>query len=571
LKRGRLARAGLAALLALALAMSAEARRRAPVPSPPPPPSAGGLIDGVNGYAFKDGRTLVRFTGLLIGKDGHVAKLLGDGDARPERLDFRLDGHGRTLLPGLIDAHGHLMALGRRAIGLDLGGAHSIAALQEALARYARERPTPLWLYGAWAESAAPDRLPTAADLDTAVGDRPVVLQFGGGRGLLANGAAMAAAGITTKTADPVGGRIARGADGRPTGLFVGTAEALILAALPPILPRERDEALAAAQDRLIRAGVTTITDMGTSSEDWSALRRAGDAGRLRVRVLSYAAGLGPLLAIAGTGPTPWLYDGRLRMVGVALVADGGLGTRGAWLKADYADAAGVRGLPFLDDAKLRNLMSRAAMDGFQVAVTATGDAAVEQALGAIEEEAETYKGDRRWRIERASLVDPADLPRFAHDGVIVSVQPAREAADRRMAEVRLGPVRLAGGPASRAVPKGMLAFGSDSQTGLPAPLADIAAAIAEGGDAADALAAHTVGAAYAGFAEDRLGSLAPGTMADFVLVDRDPIAHPNEAAEARVLETWIGGKRLWVLGAHEQNVMPLPSVGESGGATRSP
>src|SRR5690606_12008259 len=125
---------------------------------------------------------------------------------------------------------------------------------------------------------------------------------------------------------------------------------------------------------------------------DWSVMRRMGDMGRLRVRIISYARGIEPLIAIAGTGPTPWLYDGRLRMVGVKLYADGALGSRGAWLKADYADAPGQKGLGFLDDAKLKNLMSRAAMDHFQVAIHAIGDAANAQALDAVEELAETYK-----------------------------------------------------------------------------------------------------------------------------------------------------------------------------------
>ena len=540
MRRHRALRAGLAALLAVTFATAAESRRREVAP-PPPPPSAGGLIDNVNGYAFDRGRSLVRFTGLLIGKDGRVAKLLTAADKRPERLDFRLDGHGRTLLPGLIDAHSHVMALGRRAIGLDLGEARTIEALQGTLAAYARAHATPLWIYGGgWPETFLLSHLPAAADIDAVVSDRPVVLDFGGGQGLLANGAAMAAAGIGTKTADPVGGRIERDANGRATGLFVGTAEGLILAAMPRMLPRERDEALAAAQDRLIRAGITTTTDIGTSIEDWTAFRRAGDAG-------------------------------RLRMVGVALVADGGLGTRGAWLKADYADAAGVRGLRFLDDAKLRNLMSRAAMDRFQVAVTATGDAAVAQLLGAIEEEAETYKGDRRWRIEGARLVDPADLPRFARNGIVASLQPGQSAADRRMAETRLGAARAAGGSVWRALPGVSLAFGSGGQGGVPAPFADIAAAVEGGGDVAGALAAYTAGAAYAGFAEAQLGSLAPGAMADFVLVDHDMIAHPGETAATQVLETWIGGKRLWVRGANEQNVTPLPPGGEGDRAISAP
>ncbi|HWW63148.1 MAG TPA: amidohydrolase family protein [Sphingomonadaceae bacterium] len=562
-------------LAAAAISTTAESRRREPAPTPPPP-SAGGLVDNINGYMFDRAGNVTRFNGLLIGKDGRVAKLLENGDKRPERLDFRLDGHGRTLLPGLVDAHAHLIALGRRAIALDLGDALSPAAMQAELTDYARTHGTPLWIRGSgWNEAGwGLGRLPTAADIDAAVADRPVVIDLGEGGGLLANKAAMAAAGINAKTADPAGGRIVRGPDGRPTGLFVGTAEALILAAMPRMLPRERDEALVAAQLALIRAGVTAATDMGTSIEDWTAFRRAGDAGRLRLRILSYAAGIDPLLAVAGTGPTPWLYDGRLRMIGVALVADGGLDTRGAWFKADYADAPGEHGLRYLDDAKLRNLMSRAAMDHFQVAVDATGDAAVAQVLGAIEEEVDTYKGDRRWRIEQARFVDPADLPRFAHHGIIASMQPGRAVADRPVAAARLDPARAGTGAqwpalAGEGVP---LAFGSAVPSAMPAPFADLAAAVTGGQDGtltiAEALGAYTAGAAYAGFAEGRLGTLAPGAMADFILIDRDVMATPSAAAETQVLETWIGGKRLWVRG-HEQNVIPLPPAGDAVDATR--
>jgi len=550
---------------ALALmAWPVDARRREP---PPPAVSAGGLVDNVNGYSFDARGALVRFNGILIGKDGRVAALLHPGDSRPARLDFRLDGHGRTLLPGLIDAHGHVMALGYQAISLDLSDTATLADAQAKLAGYARDHPTPVWIRGGgWnQERWGLGRYPTAADIDAIEKERPVVLDRIDGHALLANSAAMAAAGISAKTPDPPGGRIERDAKGNPTGVFVDAARALVGRAVPAILPRERDEALARAQDILIHDGVTATADMGTSVEDWETYRRAGDAGRLRVRIISYALGIDPLLAIAGSGPTPWLYDGRLRMVGVKLFADGALGSRGAWLKADYADAPGQRGNPLLDDAKLRNLMSRAAMDRFQVAVHAIGDAANAQVLGAVEEVAETYKGDRRWRIEHAQIVDPADLPRFAGNGIIASMQPTHETSDWRMAEARLGAGRLAGSYAWRAmldrhVP---LAFGSDFPVEKPDPFAGLAAAVSRedaqgqppGGwfpaqrlTIAEALAAFTSGGAYAGFAEDRLGSLEPGHMADFVLIDRDVMtASPADIRATRVLETWIGGKRLWV------------------------
>jgi predicted amidohydrolase YtcJ len=315
----------------------------------------------------------------------------------------------------------------------------------------------------------------------------------------------------------------------------------------------------------LLGFGITATADMGTTADDWQVMRRAGDRGDLRVRILSYAGGVEPAISIGGTGPTPWLYDGRLRMIGVKLYADGALGSRGAWLKAPYADAPGERGLQFLNDAKLRNLMSRAAMDGFQVAIHAIGDAANAQALDAIDELAETYKGDRRWRIEHAQIADPVDLPRFSRNGTIASMQPVHMTSDRLMAEARMGPARLTGAYAWASMLKNgaRLTFGSDYPVESPDPFAGLAAAISRENAAGQppggwfpaeklnfeqALAAFTSAGAFAAFAEDRLGTLQPGRMADFLLIDRDiTAAAPAEIRATKVLETWVGGKRAWV------------------------
>jgi predicted amidohydrolase YtcJ len=531
------------------------------------PALADGLVDNANGYTFDGKGKLVRFNALLIDDRGKVVKLLDRDDKRPERLDFRLDAKGRTVIPGLIDAHGHVMGLGEAALTLDLSGTKTLAEAQDALRKYAADRPTPPWIRGGgWnQERWGLGRFPTAADIDAITPGRPVVLDRVDGHAVLANSAAMKAAGISAATKDPPGGRIERDAKGNPTGVFVDAAQKLVLDAVPPMLPRDRDAALAKAQDILLGYGITATADMGTSVEDWAVMRRAGDAGRLKLRIISYAGGIPALLAVAGTGPTPWLYDGRLRMVGVKLYDDGALGSRGAWLKAPYADAPGQKGLQFLDDAKLRNLMSRAAMDGFQTAVHAIGDAANQQVLDAIDELAGTYKGDRRWRIEHAQIVDPADLPRFAKNGTIASMQPVHQTSDRQMAEARLGPSRLGGAYAWKAMLDNQvpLAFGSDYPVESPNPFPALAAAISRqdaqgqppGGwqpqqiiTLPQAFRAFTETAAYAGFAEDRIGSLAPGHMADFLILDRDIFtATAPDIRAARPLETWIGGKRAWV------------------------
>lgn len=531
------------------------------------PARAEGLIDNVDGITLDEKGTVHRFTGLLIAPDGRVAKLLDKGDRRPDKLDFRLDGKGRHLIPGLIDAHGHVMELGLAALSLGLADTGSLGEAQAKLAAYAAANPRPLWVQG-WGwnqERWGLGRFPTAADLDTVVKDRPVLLSRVDGHAVWANSAAMAAAGITAATKDPAGGRIVRDAKGRPTGVFVDAAGALLAKAVPPAQPRERDAALAKAQDTLLSVGLTTVADMGTTVDGWLVMRRAGDAGRLRVRILSYAHGVDTALAVAGTAPTPWLYDGRLKMVGVKIYADGALGSRGAWLKAPYADAPRDRGLGFLTDVQLKNIMSRAAMDGFQTAVHAIGDAANAEVLDAIDELAATYKGDRRWRIEHAQIVDPADLARFAANGTIASMQPTHETSDWRMAEARLGPTRLDGAYAWATMLRAgvPLAFGSDFPVESPNPFPGLAAAISREDDKGEpaggwrpgervtivqALAGFTTGAAHAGFAEDRLGSLMPGHMADFLLVDRDVLtATPADLRATQVLETWIGGVRAWV------------------------
>ena len=234
-------------------------------------------------------------------------------------------------------------------------------------------------------------------------------------------------------------------------------------------------------------------------------------------------SGIENMAAIAGPEPTPWLYEDKLRLGGVKLYLDGALGSRGAWLKKPYADAPGQTGLQFHPSAEVRNMMVRASMDGFQTAVHAIGDAANDDAIGAVEDLAETYSDDRRWRIEHVQIVDPADLPRLAKNGIISSMQPVHQTSDRLMAEVRLGPERLTGAYAWQSILKagGKLAFGSDTPVEAPNPFHGISAAIsredekgqpfggwipAERVSREQALAGFTTGAAYASFAESKVG-----------------------------------------------------------------
>ncbi len=522
------------------------------------------LVDNVDGVTIdKDGK-VQRFTGLVFDDEGKVTQVLARGDKRPQ-TDYRLDGKGKVMVPGMIDAHVHVMDMGFAALTLDLSDTTSLDGALAKIKDFAETNPGRPWIIGrGWnQEKWGLGRFPTAAELDTVVSDRPVWLERADNHANWANTRAITAAGITAKTPDPAGGKVIRDAAGAPAGVFIDNAIQLVGKVVPAPRPQDRDLAFASAQDVLLAKGVTAVADMGTKAHDWATYRRAGDTGRLVIRIMSYADSLDTLEMIAGAEPTGWLYDDRLRMGGIKLFLDGALGSRGASLKAPYADDHGTRGLPLLSPAQLRNLMSRAAMGNFQTAVHAIGDAANAEVLSAIEELSETYDGDRRWRIEHAQIVDPVDIAKIGQHGVIASMQPLHQTSDRLMAEARLGPDRLAGAYPWRSVitAGGRLAFGSDAPVEPADPWAGMAAAISRTGadgqpfggwfpqetvNREQAFAGFTSGAAFAGFAEGRFGRLIPGERADFLFVDRDPLlASPDAIRATKIIEVWIAGVKV--------------------------
>jgi predicted amidohydrolase YtcJ len=531
------------------------------------PALADTLVDNVDGVTIDATGGIDHFTGLVIAPDGRIKQVLHRGEQRPARPDYQVDGQGRVMLPGMIDSHGHVMSLGIAALTLDLTAARSLPEALMMIGAYAKAHPDRAWILGrGWNQELWPEkRFPTAAELDAVVPGRPVWLIRVDGHAGWANSKALALGGVTAAVRNPVGGRIERTVPGgKPGGVLVDTAMRLVNEQVPPLRPEDRDLALATAQDILLSHGVTAVADMGTTIEDWQTFRRAGDGGTLRIRIMAYASGVDNMTLIGGPGPTPWLYDDRLRLNGVKFFADGALGSRGASLKAPYSDAPGSQGLRKTSDTALKNLMSRAALDHFQVAVHAIGDEANAAVLTAIEDLSQTYTGDRRWRIEHAQVVDPADIPRFGKNGIIASMQPVHQTSDREMAERRLGPVRLTGAYAWKSIQASgaRLAFGSDVPVEAADPFAGWAAAISRTGpdgqplggwqpqervSRAEAFAAYTSGGAYAGFAEGRFGRLVAGERADFLFVDRDPfLATPAELRQTKVIEVWVGGRKVW-------------------------
>lgn len=532
-----------------------------------PPALADTLIDNVQGVTIGEDGKLDRFTGLLIAPDGTIKQVFDSADKRPKSVDYRVDGEGRVMIPGLIDSHLHVMGLGFGALTLDLSETQSLAEALDKISAYAAENPGRRWIIGrGWnQEKWGLGRFPTAAELDSAVSDRPVLMERVDGHATWANSAAMAIAGVTSATPSPAGGRIEKLPGSKePSGIFVDNAATLVQSVVPVPQPADRDLALSKAQDILLSFGITAAADMGTSIEDWQSFRRAGDGGWLKIRIMAYAAGTEAMELIGGPGPSPWLYEDRLRLNGVKLYLDGALGSRGAWLKRPYNDDPGNVGLPLKTGAQLRNLMSRAALDQFQLAIHAIGDAANAEVVDAIGELAPTYSGDRRWRIEHAQIIDPADLDKFGEHGIIASMQPVHQTSDRVMAEARLDSARLEGAYAWKTLSaKGSrLAFGSDAPVESPDPFAGLAAAISRTGadgepfggwrsqervDTVQALAGFTSEGAYAGFADGRFGKLVVGERADFVFIDRDPtLASPSELRRTKVLETWLGGQKVY-------------------------
>lgn len=360
-----------AALLCCAVAPAA-ARRKQPEPLPP---ATSGLVDNVNGLAVgKDGQ-LVRFTGLLIDGAGRVERRLTREEDRPARLAWRFDGAGRTLIPSFIDAHARVIYSGISLITLDISGSSSLSDAQTRIAAWLRDNPGRRWVLGRGWDASAWGGLPTARDLDAATGNLPAWLISADGRTGWANSATLRLAGIKS---------------GATAGVFSGTDRERVEQAVPSPSPKDRDVALDKAQRAFIGRGISTVADMGMTIDDWQAIRRAGDRGALRLRIAGYADGVAQMVTIAGSAPSPWLYDGKLRLGGVRL--------------AIPATA--------MDSTRLRNQASRAAMDGFQIAFAPDGPTARREAEAAIAELRETYTGDRRWRIETDD--DDASFARLA-------------------------------------------------------------------------------------------------------------------------------------------------------------
>ena len=477
------------------------------------------------------------------------------------------DARGATVVPGLIDAHAHLMGLGYALMRADLVGARSKAEVIARLQAFAATMPPDAWLLGrGWDQNLWPEKsFPTAADLDAAFPTRPVWLERIDGHAGWANTAALKR--VPRELAgdwQPEGGQILR-FDGRPTGVFIDVAARLVDEVVPPPDAALRAEALKRALAAAASVGLTGMHDMGTSSGDLELFRRFADDGRLTLRVVAYADGDADALEQRCRTGAYQHPSGRLRMAGVKFYADGALGSRGAALLEPYSDDHGNRGILVTPPEKLLAGMQKARRCGLQVATHAIGDrgnrlvlddyAAV---LGA------DAAGDHRWRVEHAQVVSLADIPRFAPLRVIASMQPTHATSDMPWAEARVGRERLAGAYAWRRFEEAgvRLALGSDFPVESADPRLGLYAAVTRqdlagqppGGwlpdqklTRSEALRGFTSDAAWAGFTEREVGRLAPGLRADFVLLEADPLSVAAERLPTiRVLSTWLDGRPVY-------------------------
>ncbi len=521
-------------------------------------------IHNINGYtSTEDG--LQAFSVLVIDDSGHIVAT-GDEALLAAHPDAdRVDGNARTVLPGIIDAHGHVEGLGRLIENLNVTGSSSLQHAVQQIADFAKARAGDGWILGrGWNQVIWPIKeFPAASDIDAVVSDRPVWLRRIDGHAGWANSAALELAGIDANTPDPIGGKIIRDNNGHATGILIDKAMHIVEAKVPKTNKAEMRRAILAAVRQLTAEGITSTHDAGVDLMNAEVYLSMADNNELGMRIYAMTAGAGEVLDAIGE-PIRGYGNDRLDIASVKIYADGALGSRGAAMLEPYDDEDENRGLPFWTQLELDEQVAKANAMGFQVGIHAIGDMANRQALDAFENVQDGKPSPLRNRIEHAQIITLEDIPRFAKLGVIASMQATHATSDKNMAEDRIGAERILGAYAWRRLldSGAILANGSDFPVELSNPFHGFSASVTragrdgepEGGwyadqalSRAETLHSFTLAAAYAAHQEDRLGSLEAGKWADFIVIDRDFFEVPEaEIDDIQVLQTWIAGEKVF-------------------------
>ncbi|MDO6638928.1 amidohydrolase [Shewanella sp. 5_MG-2023] len=525
------------------------------------------LINNINGYTVSNGK-LVEFKALQFNGDV-IEKIYLENEHLPYSTNtsiVRIDGQGKTLLPGLIDAHGHVLSYGLSLMRAQLRGSVTEQQAVETVVAFRQLQPTMQWIQGrGWNQVLWPQQnFPVAASLDKVFPDTPVWLVRIDGHAGWANSAAMKIAGISSATTSPEGGEIIKYADGQPTGVFIDNAMSLITTKIPQPSIDEQQEILLTALTSLAKQGLTSVHDAGIGSDTIAAYQALDYADKLPIRVYAMIDAQDPEFdKMMQAGPMASGSD-KLHISSVKISADGALGSRGAALIEDYSDLAGHKGLLLYSEKELGDTIQQAMDAGFQVNTHAIGDNANQIVLDHYQANiAASNSRHLRHRIEHAQVLQLADIPRFAQLNVIASMQATHATSDKNIALDRIGNARIKGAYAWRKLLNAntIIAAGSDFPIESPNPFYGLHASVTrqdhdnqpvdgwyrrESMNLTEALATFTTHAAFAAHQEQMIGQLVPKRKADFILIDKDIFAiNPEDIWKTKVLETWVDGERV--------------------------
>lgn len=524
------------------------------------------LITNVNGYTINDG-TLQKFAAIKFHNDTIEQLYPPKHSPIPCQGCTVINGEGKTMLPGLIDAHGHVLSYGESLTQADLTNATSEKEAVEATRAYANKNKNLTWIKGrGWNQTQwQKNAFPTAASLDKLFPNTPVWLSRVDGHAGWANSKAMALAGITKQTKAPQGGEIIRDDNGNATGVFIDNAMKLIEKNIAPLTLAEQKTILNNAMNALAAQGLTSVHDAGIDSKNLEAYLQMSGANNMAIRInaMLYLPSADWQQTLKyGTFSTD---NDMLQFNSVKIQADGALGSRGAALIEDYSDQHGHRGLLLHSNEDFETYVQTAMKEGFQVNTHAIGDNANKIVLDNYEKNIANSKTEHlRHRVEHAQVLRLKDIPRFDELNVIASMQATHATSDKNMAGDRLGDDRIKGAYAWRKLlnANAIIAAGSDFPVESPNPFFGLHASITrqdkqnlpKGGwikeekmTRQEALRSFTVDAAYSGHQEDIIGSLSKGKKADFILIDQDYFTMPEQNIwQIKVLETWVNGKKVY-------------------------